>query len=143
MSSVLSLKIATPEKLVYEEKELDSVTVPTSEGEITVLPNHIPLVVKVSPGEVVTKKKGSEHTLVTMQGFMHLDHDGNMVILSDYAIRSEDVELAKVEEAKKKAEAAMKEKVSQKDFAIAEAELRKTVLELKAASKRRTASTRV
>jgi F-type H+-transporting ATPase subunit epsilon len=143
MSSVLSLKIATPEKLVYEEKELDSVTVPTSEGEITVLPNHIPLVVKVSPGEVVTRKKGTEHILVTMQGFMHLDREGNMVILSDYAIRSEDVELAKVEAAKKKAEATMKEKVSQKDFAIAEAELRKTVLELRVASKRRSVSTRV
>ncbi len=143
MSAFLSLKIATPEKLVYEEKELDSVTMPTSEGEITVLPNHIPLVVKIAPGEVVAKRKGIEHSLVTMQGFMHLDVEGNIVILSDYAIRSEDVELAKVEEAKKKAEVAMREKVSQKDFAIAEAELRKTVLELKTANKRRTMSKRV
>lgn len=143
MSAFLSLKIATPEKLVYEEKELDSVTMPTSEGEITVLPNHIPLVVKIAPGEVVAKRKGIEHSLVTMQGFMHLDVEGNIVILSDYAIRSEDVELAKVEEAKKKAEVAMREKVSQKDFAIAEAELRKTVLELKTANKRRTMSTKV
>ena len=139
----LSLKIATPEKLVYEDKELDSVTLPTSMGEITILPNHIPLVVKIAPGEVTIRKKGQEHILVTMQGFMHLDKVGNIVVLSDYAIRSEDVELAKVEEAKKKAEAAMKEKTSQKDFAIAEAELRKTLLELKIAQKRRGMNVRV
>jgi len=139
----LSLKIATPEKLVYEDKELDSVTLPTSMGEITILPNHIPLVVNIAPGEVTIRKKGQEHVLVTMQGFMHLDRTGNIVVLSDYAIRSEDVELAKVEEAKKKAEAAMKEKTSQKDFAIAEAELRKTLLELKIAQKRRGMNVRV
>lgn len=139
----LSLKIATPEKLVFEDKELDSVTLPTSQGEITILPSHIPLVVKIAPGEVVVRKKGIEHVMATMQGFMHLDKFGNIVILSDYAIRSEDVELAKVEEAKKKAEAAMKEKTSQKDFVIAEAELRKTLLELKIAQKRRGMNIRV
>jgi F-type H+-transporting ATPase subunit epsilon len=141
--SQLSLKIATPEKLVYEDKELDSVTLPTSMGEITILPNHIPLVVKIAPGEVTIRKKSQEHILVTMQGFMHLDKTGNIVVLSDYAIRSEDVELAKVEEAKKRAEAAMKEKTSEKDFAIAEAELRKTLLELKIAQKRRGINVRV
>jgi F-type H+-transporting ATPase subunit epsilon len=139
----ISLKIATPEKLVYEDSELDSVTLPTSMGEITILPNHIPLVVKIAPGEVTIRKKGLEHILVTMQGFMHLDKSGNIVVLSDYAIRSEDVELAKVEEAKKKAETAMKEKTSQKDFAIAEAELRKTLLELKIAQKRKGVNVRV
>ena len=139
----LSLKIATPEKLVYEDNELDSVTLPTTLGEITILPNHIPIVVKIAPGEVIIRKKGLEHVLVTMQGFMHLDKVGNIVVLSDYAIRSEDVELAKVEEAKKKAETAMKEKTSQKDFAIAEAELRKTLLELKIAQKRKGINVRV
>jgi F-type H+-transporting ATPase subunit epsilon len=141
--ATLSLKIATPEKLVFEDKELDSVTMPTSMGEITILPGHIPLVVKVAPGEVIVRKKGTEHVMVTMQGFMHLDKEGNIVILSDYAIRSEDVVLAKVEEAKKKAEAAMKEKTSEKDFVVAEAELRKTLLELKIAQKRRGINVRV
>ena len=66
----LSLKIATPEKLVYEDKELDSVTLPTSMGEITILPNHILLVVKIAPGEVTIRKKGQEHILVTMQDIL-------------------------------------------------------------------------
>jgi len=139
----LSLKIATPEKLVYEDTELESVTMPTSLGEITILPGHIPLVTKIAPGEVIAKKKGAESILATMQGFMHLDESGNIVILSDYAIRSEDVELAKVEEAKKKAEQAMKDKSSEKDFVIAEAELRKTLLELKIAQKRKGVNIRV
>ncbi len=135
--SFLTFKIATPERLVFEETELDSVTLPTHQGEITVLPKHIPLVSKVVPGEVVVRKKGSEQSLMTMQGFLHLDNKGNIIVLSDYAIRSEEVELAKVEEARKKAQEAMKEKLSERDFVVAEAELRKTLLELRVAQKRR------
>ena len=135
--SLLNLKIATPERLVFEDSELDSVTLPTFQGEITILPKHIPLVAKILPGEIVVRKKTNERSLVTMQGFMRLDKQGNIVVLSDYAVRSEDVELAKVEEAKKKAQEAMKEKHSERDFVVAEAELRKTLLELKIAQKRR------
>lgn len=133
----LNLKVVSPGGLIFNEEELDSITIPTINGEITVLPGHAPLVSMVNPGEIVARKNNKENSLVTTEGFMKLDKDGNLSILSDYAIRSEDVEVAKVQEAKKRAEEMLKEKANEKDFVIAEAELRKTLLELKIAQKRK------
>jgi F-type H+-transporting ATPase subunit epsilon len=135
--NLLKLKIVTPERLVFTDSDLESVSIPTEKGEITVLPGHIPLVSKVVHGEIVARKKGKEESLVTTNGFLKLTSGGEVLILSDYAVRSDEVEIAKVEEAKKKAEAAMREKKSEKEFVIAEAELRKTLLELRVATKRK------
>lgn len=135
--NLLSLKIISPEKTVFEDNEFTSVSLPTESGEITVLPGHIPLVSKIMPGEIIARKRGRDQSLVTTNGFLRLNENGEIMILADYAVRSEDVEIAKVEEAKKKAELAMKEKKSEKEFVIAEAELRKTLLELKVARKRK------
>lgn len=135
--NLLHLKIVSPEKLVFEDDGFTSITLPTMEGEITILPEHIPLVSAISPGEIIARKKDKDISLVTTKGFLRCDKNGNIFVLSDYAIRSEDVEIAKVEEAKKRAEKDMSEKKSEKDFIIAEAELRKTLLELKVANKRR------
>jgi len=141
--SPLNLKIITPEKLVYQEEEFESVTIPTESGEITILPGHIPLITKVSPGEIIVRKKGKEQALVTTNGFLNLDKSGDILILADYAIRSEEVEIAKVQEAKRKAEEAMREKKSERDFILAEAELRRTLLELKVAQRRKARTQRI
>lgn len=134
----LHLKIITPEKMAFEEEDIEAVSVPTSEGEITLLPHHIPLVARVVPGEIMVKKANHKNFLVITTGFLQIDANGQVVILADYAIRSEEIEIAKVNEAKKKAEETLKEKASTRDFAIAEAELRRTLLELKVAQRRRT-----
>ena len=133
----LKLRISSPEKLVFEESELLSVTIPTANGEITILPGHTPLVSKVIHGEIVARKRDKEHSLITTEGFLKLSAAGEIEILSDYAERSEDIEIAKVERAKKLAEETMREKKSESEFILAEAELRKTLLELKIAQKRR------
>ncbi|OGM21428.1 ATP synthase F1 subunit epsilon [Candidatus Woesebacteria bacterium RIFCSPLOWO2_01_FULL_37_19] len=135
--SKLAISIVTPEKIIYEEQGIDSISLPTTQGEITILPKHIPLIAKVTPGEIVIRKDSKETSLVTTQGFLKLDSDGSASILADYAIRSEEVEIAKVLEAKKKAEESMKAKRTEKEFAIAEADLRRTLIELKVAQKRR------
>ncbi len=133
----LKIKVITPEKITFEDQDITSVTLPTAEGEITVLPNHIPLVTQLAPGEIRIKKAGKETSLVATQGFIKITAEGEITVLADYAIRSEEIEVAKVQEAKKKAEEAMKEKSSEKDFAIAEAELRRTLLELRVSQKRK------
>lgn len=132
----LSLKIVTPIRIAFEESGIDSVTAPTPNGEITILPNHIPLISKLETGELIVRKGLNENSMVVTDGFLKLDKQGAILILSDYAIRSDEIETAKVEAAKNKAEAAMKDKTSSRDFAIAEAELRRTLLELKIANKR-------
>lgn len=134
----LSLKIVSPEQKVFEEGGFYSITIPTDSGEVTILPNHIPLISKVIPGEIIARKSGSEESLITLNGFMKLDEKGNILILSDYAIRSEEVEIQRVEEAKKKAEETMRAKVDEKEFVVAEAELKRTLLELKIAGRRKT-----
>lgn len=137
MSPKLKLKIITPVKVALVDEDISSVTIPTSEGEITVLPGHIPLMTKVSPGELILVKNGKENSFVVTEGFLKLDKDGLLTVLSDYAIRSEEIEVAKLEAARKKAEEAMKQKSSERDFVIAEAELRRTLLELRVTQKRR------
>jgi len=140
---MISIKIVSPEKLVFQEDGFESVTVPTENGEITILPGHIPLVSVISPGEIIARKGNKEISLVTTKGFMRLEKNGELFVLSDYAVRSEDIEVAKVEAAKKKAEEMMKEKKSEKDFIIAEAELRKTILELKVARRKKSPGAKV
>lgn len=137
MKPQLSLKIVSPEKKVYDDTGFDSITIPTESGEITILPEHIPLVGKVIPGEIIARRGGKEESLITLNGFVRLDAEGKILILTDYAVRSEDVEISRTEEAKKKAEATMKEKVSEKEFVVAEAELKRTLLELKIANRRK------
>lgn len=133
----LSLKIVTPTKIVFEDSDIESASFPTSDGEITILTDHIPIVTKIIPGEIIIRKKGKESSLITTEGFLKLESNNEILLLADYAVRSDEIEIAKVQEAKKKAEQAMKEKLSQKDFAIAEAELRRTLLELKVSQRRK------
>lgn len=141
--SGLTLKVITPENKIFEETEINSISFPTQEGEITVLPQHIPLISQTITGEVVIRKKDKEESLVITEGFLKIDKSGNCLVLADYAVRSNDIEIAKVEEAKKRAENTMKEKLNQKDFAIAEAELRRTLMELKVSTKRKQTNRKV
>jgi len=134
----MRLDIVTPEKVVYSE-EIDELTVPTTQGEITILPEHVALVARVSEGEMVTKAKGKKSFLAVTGGFLQVA-DNQITLLADYAVRSDEINTQKVLDAKKRAEEALKKKredMSDRDFAIAESEMRKALLELKVSSRRR------
>lgn len=131
----LQLEIVTPEKVVYKE-EVNEAIIPTIEGEVTILPSHVALISKISEGEITIKKNGKTTHLAITGGFLEVNNN-KVTILADYAIRSEEIETAKATEAKKRAEKIMQEKVSEKDFAEAEAQLRRSLLELKVAERRR------
>ncbi len=129
----LVLEIITPTKVVLSE-EVDEVTIPTVNGEISILPNHIDLLTKVKAGEMVIHKNGKTELFAITGGFLEITNN-HVNILADHAIHADDIEIAKAEQAKERAEKAMKEKGSERDFAIADAELRKSLLELKVARK--------
>lgn len=133
--NTLHLEIVTPERLIYSE-DVEMVIVPGSEGELGILPHHIPLFTKIKPGEIKIKIGGKEEFLAITGGFLDFSNF-KATILADYAVRSEEIELAQAEQAKKKAEEAMKEKKSDVDFAFAEAELRKAILQLKVAERKK------
>lgn len=130
-----SFEIITPEKVVYKD-EVEEVIVPTTTGEITILPNHVNLLTQVADGEMIIKKNGKDQYLAVTGGFLEVQNN-KVSILADYAVRSEEIEVHRAEAAHKRAEKLMQEKVSDRDFAQAEAQFKRTLLELKVASKRR------
>lgn len=135
----IKLKIVTPEKTVYED-EIDQITLPTSSGEITVLPNHLALVSSLRPGEILIKKGGEEIPLATAGGFIEVA-ENSLTILADSAERPEEIDEAEAEEARQKAEELMKkrgEKTAEAiDYAGLTAKIERELARLKVARKYR------
>ncbi|OGH23752.1 MAG: ATP synthase F1 subunit epsilon [Candidatus Levybacteria bacterium RIFCSPLOWO2_01_FULL_38_13] len=129
----LHLEIITPEKIVYKN-DVDEVVVQSENGQITILPNHVGLLTKIVPGELIVKKGGSTQLLAITGGFLEVEKN-NVSILADYAVRAEDIEVLKAQEAQRRAGKLMEEKRSEKDFATAQAEMIKAITELKVATK--------
>lgn len=116
----LSLSIVTPERIVYED-EVDSVTVMTDMGEVTVLPDHIPLVANLRAGELMLRKDGVPEYLVASTGFLEVRPGNTIVILADTAERAEELELEKIEAARERARQLLTEKRHVDDVAFADA----------------------
>ena len=131
----LQLEIVTPDKVVLKDT-VDEVVVPTISGEITILPNHTPLLTRMKEGELIIKKSQKVLYFAVLGGFLEVQNN-NVNILADYAVRAEDIEVAKAKEAEERAKNAMKQKANLRDFAMAEGELRKAILELKVARRHR------
>ena len=103
MNNILKFKIATPERVVYED-EVKQVSIPTTTGEITILPNHIPLVSVIQAGEMKIVDKEGEHVLAIASGFVEVRANNEVIILADHAERAEEIDLEQAEEARKRAE---------------------------------------
>lgn len=134
----MQLELITPEKIVLKQ-EIDALIVETSQGQITILPSHANLVTKVSPGEMIIKVGGRELSLAVTGGFLEI-HNDTITILADYAVRSEDIEADKALKAQERAREILKRKaenISEQDLALAESELRRSVLELHVVNKRK------
>lgn len=134
----MHLSVVTPEKVILEE-DIDQLTVPTPQGHITILPHHINLLTKVEQGEMLVKKGKEQHYLALTGGFLEVKNN-RITILADFAVRSEAIEAEKVLEAQKKAEERLKkaqEQVSERDIAAAQAELRRSILQLHIANRRK------
>lgn len=129
----LSLHILTPTKELLNE-EVDEITLPTESGEISILPNHVALLTKILPGEMHIKRNGKNDLFAITGGFLEISNN-NVSILAEHAIHAQDIEIAKAEEAKQRAEKAMKDKDKEKEYEELQTELRRTVLELKVARK--------
>ncbi len=103
----LKIKIATPERIVYEN-DIFQATIPTQNGEITILPNHIPLVSVLRAGELMIKDKNGEQILALAGGFLEIKNNNEITILADNIERVEEIDIARAEEARKRAEEQMK-----------------------------------
>lgn len=107
-SAKIKFKIVTPERVVYENDVLQ-VTIPTTTGEITILPNHVPLISVLSAGELRIKDRDGEHTIAVVGGAVEVRPESEVVILADNAERAEEIDIARAEEARKRAEEQMQQ----------------------------------
>ena len=132
----IKFEIVTPEKTVLKEK-INQITIPTKDGEITVLPNHIPLVSILVPGEIILKKGEKDFSIAVSGGFVEVLVD-KVVILADTAERAEEIDERRAEEAKRRAEKIKKEKtVDSREFAALSARIEKELARIKVARKRK------
>ncbi len=138
----LKLKIVTPERLILEEV-VDQVTIPTTEGEITILPEHIPLIAGLKSGDVVAFVNGEHVPMAVVGGFVEVKNgkEGTEVaVLADFAEHVSELSDEKIEKAKARAEELKKQMENKElvDFEHFEAELERSLTRVKIADKWRT-----
>jgi F-type H+-transporting ATPase subunit epsilon len=143
MSKQLKLKIVTPERLVLEEM-VDQVTLPTTMGEITVLPEHIPLITELASGDVVAYVNGEHVPMAVVGGFVEIKQnekkETEVAVLADFAEHMSELSDVAIEKAKARAEE-LKTLMTNKedvDFEHFEAELERSLTRVKIADKWRT-----
>ena len=131
----IRLDIVTAEGVVYSE-DVDIVVAPGIEGQLGILPHHTPLMTTLQPGELRVRKGGEELSLAISGGFLEVRPD-RIIVLADAAERSEEIDIARAEEAKRRAQEKLVRHPSEVDTAQAEAALRRSLIRLKIAEKRR------
>jgi F-type H+-transporting ATPase subunit epsilon len=127
MATTLKLEIITPEAKVYSE-DVDWVTLPSIQGELGIYPQHVPVMTQIVPGEVVAHKGLEEVALAVGQGFVEITPT-RVAILTVMAVRTDDE--AKVEEARRRAEERLKEKMSEEEVAAVNAAIAHSLAQVK------------
>jgi F-type H+-transporting ATPase subunit epsilon len=112
----LTLQIITPERVVFQEEGVESVTLPGREGELTVLPQHAPLMTELRPGALTFRRGGDEIDVALSGGFLEVVND-KVTVLADTAERSEEIDLARAQAARERAAAQLAERQEQMDIA--------------------------
>lgn len=142
MSDTFSLEVVTPERRTFEGI-IDQVTLPTLEGEITVLPNHVALITQLKPGELTFKKSGQISHLAVGGGFAHISKN-EVRVLTDLAEFAEEISERETEEARRRAEEALKEKdrLSEEEYAAVAAALEHSLTKLKVRRKHHSFTTK-
>lgn len=126
--ATLRLEIVTPEQTAYSE-DVDMVTLPGTEGEFGVYPNHVPLMTTLRPGELRVTKNGRSEYLAVGEGFVEVRGDG-VSVLTDMAIHPEKIDESAAEAAVERARAAMKEDLGAEEVATIQATMQKALAQL-------------
>jgi F-type H+-transporting ATPase subunit epsilon len=129
MSATIKLEIVTPEAKTFSE-DVDMVTLTGIDGEMGILPQHMPLMTQLVPGEILVKKGGDNFLLAVGEGFVQVTGE-KISILTDMAIRAENIDEAAAEEARKRAEERLSQKLTEEDAAMVQASLLNALAQLK------------
>ncbi len=133
----LNLQIVTAERLVFNE-DVDIVTLPGTEGMMGILPRHAPLLSGLKAGELKIRRGGEETFIAIGGGFVEVLNN-KVVVLADSAERSEEIDLERAENARKRAEQALQNRgnLSEEQLAAAEGALRLAMVRIDVVRRRR------
>jgi F-type H+-transporting ATPase subunit epsilon len=129
----IKLDIVTAEKVVFSD-DVDIVIAPGLEGQLAILPHHAPLMTTLTSGELIARKEGQEYGMAISGGYLEVRPD-RVIVLADEAERAEEIDIARAEAAKKRAQETLVHPASQVDAARAEAALRRAIARLEVAER--------
>ncbi len=137
MADKLSVEIVTGERVVYQEEDVDMVVAPGADGSLGILPHHAPLITLLASGELRIKKGLREEAIAVFGGFMEVTPD-KVIVLADTAEQAEEIDIARAEESRRRAEAALAQARSGTGADLAEAEfaLRRAAVRLRVGQRR-------
>ena len=135
MANTLKLEIVTPEATVYSQ-DVESVILIGVEGQMTILPQHSRLMTRLVPGEMITRREGHDEFLAVGEGIVQITGE-HVAVLTDMAVAAENIDEAKAEEARQRAAARLREKLSTEEVASVNASLARSLVQLQVKRRRR------
>ena len=129
MAPTLKLEVTTPTGQVYS-KDVDMVTLPAQEGEMGILPMHVPVITLLGDGEIIARRGQEEDRLLVTGGCAEITQD-RVAILTVFATEVDAIDEQKAEDARARAEARLKEKISPEEVALVQASLAHSVAQLR------------
>jgi F-type H+-transporting ATPase subunit epsilon len=135
MPETLKLEIVTPQAIAVSE-DVEMVTLPAIEGQIGVYPQHVRVITQIVPGEIIVTQDGQERFLAVGEGLVEITAR-QVSVVTDMAIRAEEIDEAKAEEARERAAARLREKISDEEVATVNASLARSLAQLQVKRRRR------
>lgn len=134
MANTLKLEIVTPDAVVYS-KDAEFVILQGVEGQMTILPQHVGLTTQLVPGEMVVRSGGQDEFLAVGEGLVQVTGE-RVAVLTDMAVAAESIDEAKAEEARQRAAARLREKLSSEEVASVNASLARSLAQLQVKRRR-------
>lgn len=132
----LTLEIITGERRVLQQEDVEEVIAPGALGELGILPHHAPLITSLAPGELDVKVNGVREEYFVAGGFLEV-HDDRVIVLADQAEAGEEIDIARAEEARARAQQRLQESAADVDRARAQLALARSIGRLRVAEHRR------
>jgi F-type H+-transporting ATPase subunit epsilon len=135
MADTMKLEIVTPAAVVYSQ-DVEMVTLPAVEEQLGIYPHHVPLLTRVTPGEMIVRRNGADEFLAVGGGLVEITGD-HVAIVTDMAVSVKDIDEAKAEEARQRAAARLRDKISDEEVATVNASLARALAQLNVKRRRR------
>jgi len=129
MPNTMKLEVVTPGAVAYSA-DVEMVTLPTVTGQIGVYPQHVPLITRCEPGEMIVRRNGQDEIVALGHAIVEITAT-SVAVVTDMAIGVHDIDEARAEEARRRAEERLRDKISDEEVATVNAALARSMAQLK------------